>query len=59
MIINPFEYGKPITNPVQFFGRQVELDRVKNACYQMRSISIVGERQIGKSSLLRLGFFKI
>lgn len=53
-IMNPFEYGKPITDPARFFGRQSELIRIRDGCYQMRSISIVGERRVGKSSLLRL-----
>ena len=54
MLSNPFEYGKPITDPVRFYGRQSELTRLRDGCYQMRSISIVGERRVGKSSLLRL-----
>lgn len=54
MPINPFEYGKPISDPARFFGRQGELARLQDGCHQMRSISIVGERQVGKSSLLRL-----
>jgi len=54
MLTNPFEYGKPIADPTRFFGRQSELLRLRDGCYQMRSISIVGERRVGKSSLLRL-----
>jgi len=54
MKTNPFEYGKPITHPQRFFGRKNELIRIQNSIRQMRSISIVGERRVGKSSLLKL-----
>lgn len=53
MVENPFDYGNPVTNSQRFFGRKNELIRIQNAIHQMRSISIVGERRIGKSSLLR------
>ncbi|MCP4349278.1 MAG: hypothetical protein GY795_27675 [Desulfobacterales bacterium] len=53
MSINPFEYGGPITNPARFFGRLSELNLIRDACFQLLSISIVGERRAGKSSLLR------
>ncbi len=56
MAINPFEYGNPIIHPHQFFGRKNELIRIQDSIRQMRSISIVGERRVGKSSLLRLIF---
>ena len=52
-ITNPFEYGKPITNPDRFIGRYTELIRIRDALYKLRSVSIVGERRAGKSSLLR------
>lgn len=51
---NPFEYGTPITQPHQFFGRKNEITRIQDSIRQMRSISIVGERRVGKSSLLNL-----
>jgi hypothetical protein len=51
---NPFEYGTPITHPNQFFGRRTEIKRIQDSIRQMRSISIVGERRVGKSSLLNL-----
>ena len=54
MTTNPFEYRKPITNPARFFGRQSELIRIRDSCYKLGSISIVGERRAGKSSLLKL-----
>ncbi len=54
MLTNPLGYGKPIADPTRIFGRQSELLRLRDGCYQMRSISIVGERRVGKSSLLRL-----
>lgn len=51
---NPFEYGTPITHPNLFFGRRTEIVRIQDSIRQMRSISIVGERRVGKSSLLNL-----
>ena len=51
---NPFEYGTPITHPDLFFGRRTEITRIQDSVRQMRSISIVGERRVGKSSLLNL-----
>jgi hypothetical protein len=54
MIANPFTYGNPISNPARFFGRQREVDqvcsRLRNA--EAESSSLVGERRIGKTSLL-------
>jgi hypothetical protein len=51
---NPFEYGNPITDPAKFFGRQTELNQLRDRLYQMASTSLVGERRIGKTSLLRI-----
>jgi hypothetical protein len=55
MIVNPFHYGKPVADPAHFFGRRRELEqivsRLRNVAFE--SSSIVGERRIGKTSLLR------
>ncbi len=52
--VNPFTYGKPISDPTRFFGRQREVhqvfSRLKNG--EFEPSSIVGEHRIGKSSLL-------
>ena len=51
---NPFTYGNPITDPSRFFGRRRELGlifgRLRNP--EFESSSIVGERRLGKTSLL-------
>ena len=51
---NPFTYGNPISNPRRFFGREHETElifsRLRNA--EFESSSLVGERRIGKTSLL-------
>jgi hypothetical protein len=51
---NPFTYGNPITTPDRFIGRESErtqiLARLRNDAFE--SSSVVGERRIGKSSLL-------
>jgi hypothetical protein len=51
---NPFTYGNPISDPARFFGRQREVEqvfsRLRNA--EAESSSLVGERRIGKTSLL-------
>ncbi|MEE8442508.1 MAG: AAA-like domain-containing protein, partial [Dehalococcoidia bacterium] len=52
--LNPFTYGNPITNPSRFFGRRQEVEqifsRLRNP--EFESSSIVGERRMGKTSLL-------
>ena len=53
---NPFYYGGRV-EPDQFVGRQSELRRIFAALEiahtgQMQSVSVVGPRRIGKSSLL-------
>jgi hypothetical protein len=53
---NPFYYGGRV-EPDQFVGRQSELRRIFTALEiahtgQMQSVSVVGPRRIGKSSLL-------
>lgn len=54
MTINPFTYGNPISDPARFFGREREIEqvfsRLRNA--EFESSSLVGERRIGKTSLL-------
>lgn len=51
---NPFTYGNPISDPRRFFGRtrQVEqiFSRLRNE--EFESSSVVGDRRIGKTSLL-------
>jgi hypothetical protein len=54
---NPFFYGGWITDPARFVGRKAELGRIFAALEtahtgQLQSVSIVGPRRIGKSSLL-------
>lgn len=54
MRVNPFTYGNPISAPMRFFGRQYEaglvFSRLRNA--EFESSSLVGERRVGKTSLL-------
>src|SRR6266567_9526318 len=54
MRANPFTYGNPISHPTRFFGRQHEIEqifsRLRNV--EFESSSLVGERRIGKTSLL-------
>lgn len=49
---NPFTESRMIKNPSKFFGRKEELHHIVNRLQNMQSVSIVGERRIGKSSLL-------
>jgi AAA+ ATPase superfamily predicted ATPase len=55
MITNPFTYGNPISDPTRFFGRRLEVNqifsRLRNV--EFESSSLVGERRIGKTSLLK------
>ena len=51
---NPFTYGNPISDPARLFGRRREIEqvftRLRNV--EFESSSIVGERRIGKTSIL-------
>lgn len=51
---NPYLNRVMITNPAEFYGRQRELARIFSRldAPQPQSVSIVGDRRIGKSSLL-------
>jgi hypothetical protein len=53
---NPFTYGNPISDPHRFFGRAREVEqifgRLRNE--EFESSSLVGDRRIGKTSLLNL-----
>lgn len=52
--LNPFTYGNPISDPHRFVGRTREVEqifsRLRNV--EFESSSLVGERRIGKTSLL-------
>lgn len=49
---NPFYVGGRINDPTLFFGRQRLLREVKGTLNNHNNVSIVGDSQIGKSSLL-------
>ncbi len=49
---NPFYSRQRITDPDCFYGRQQEIERLYSAVITHQSLSIVGERKLGKSSLL-------
>jgi hypothetical protein len=54
VLVNPFTYGNPISDPGRFFGRVREAEqifsRLRNP--EFESSSVVGDRRIGKTSLL-------
>lgn len=54
MIVNPFTYGNPISDARRFVGRERQVEqifsRLRNV--EFESSSLVGERRIGKTSLL-------
>jgi AAA+ ATPase superfamily predicted ATPase len=51
---NPFTFGNPIQDPACFYGRKQEIRLIVNRLISSthESTSIVGERRIGKTSLL-------
>jgi hypothetical protein len=55
MPTNPFTYGGPITNQTRFIGRVSEVDQILTRLgnTEGESTSVVGERRIGKTSLLK------
>ncbi len=50
---NPFYYGGSIKESRLFVGRQREVAEISDAIAASASMSVVGERRVGKSSLLR------
>jgi hypothetical protein len=54
MIPNPFTYGNPIRDPERFYGRQWEVQQIVGRLLSsaFESTSVVGERRLGKTSLL-------
>lgn len=52
---NPFTFGNPIRDPARFYGRQAEVSQIVNRLLSSarESTSVVGERRIGKTSLLK------
>jgi serine/threonine-protein kinase len=55
MTINPFTFGNPIRDPVRFYGRREDIRQIVNRLRSSarESTSVVGERRIGKTSLLK------
>lgn len=51
-LVNPYVNRAKIRKAEDFWGRKKELDRIYGFLSKMQSISIVGDRRIGKSSLL-------
>jgi len=55
MTANPFTFGNPVNDPDKFYGRKREIrqitDRLLSSAFE--STSVVGERRIGKTSLLK------
>ena len=54
MTANPFTFGNPIKDPARFIGRQTEIRQISGRLLSSarESTSIVGERRMGKTSLL-------
>jgi Novel STAND NTPase 2 len=52
--MNPFTFGNPIKDPARFIGRKAEIRQIINRLLSSahESTSIIGERRIGKTSLL-------
>lgn len=52
--MNPFTFGNPIKDPVRFYGREAEIRQITNRLLSSahESTSIIGERRMGKTSLL-------
>lgn len=52
---NPFTFGNPIREPARFYGREEDIRQIVNRLRSSahESTSVVGERRIGKTSLLK------
>jgi hypothetical protein len=55
MSTNPFTFGNPIRDPARFYGRSEDIRQIVNRLRSSahESTSVVGERRIGKTSLLK------
>ena len=55
MATNPFTFGNPIRDPSRFYGRSEDIRQIVNRLRSSahESTSVVGERRIGKTSLLK------
>lgn len=55
MSANPFTFGNPIRDPQRFIGRKEDIRQIVNRLLSSarESTSVVGERRIGKTSLLK------
>lgn len=53
--MNPFTFGNPIKDPARFIGREADIRQITNRLLSSahESTSIIGERRIGKTSLLK------
>lgn len=54
LLVNPFTYGNEISDPAHFIGRWHEIVQIRDRLLNRESSSIVGERRIGKTSLLSM-----
>lgn len=52
MAENPFYNRGPIKNPSFFFDRQTEVERALELLKHRQSVSVIGQRRIGKTSFL-------
>src|SRR6185436_17909308 len=50
-LLSPFIYGRSLS-PVEFAGRQVELNHVASRLSRGQSVAVIGQPHIGKTSLL-------
>jgi hypothetical protein len=54
MKINPFTFGNPVSDPDRFYGRRDDIRQIVSRLLSAgESTSIVGERRMGKTSLLK------
>jgi len=57
MLVNPYRNRGPLRRHDEFFGRRQELSEIYRAVAQGHYVSLVGERRVGKTSILNaLGF---
>ncbi len=50
--MNPFRYGKVVTTPY-FTGRETEIKEISTTLFAGNNVILVGQRRIGKTSLIK------
>ena len=52
-MINPYQFPNPVSTDGLFFGRDSTIKRLRTSFKSSRSVQLIGQYRIGKSSVLQ------